>query len=350
MGPENGGLVLDVSDGGLSFHSVAPVQRSEKIQFLLSLRGHRRIEGTGEVVWTNDMKTICGLKFISLSSGAREHISNWTNPSKIPPAREKAPALKPSIAAAMTSDSPASALGPSTTPVFAIRPAYDAPPLTAPEHQTIWREPLFLWAIFAMFAAAIGFGAYKYGVQAGRSEASAALTAAPVAPQSNPEAAAPAAVVPSTAEEVLPSAADAAPVPSSPKAMMPAGAFVNASKTEPSPSAAAQAADAAEKSIPSAVEHSEQQLQAGESEFAAAQAYLNGTNGPRDTAKAARLLWAAVGNGNSQAEVLLADLYARGDGVTKNCEQGRILLVAAIKSGNIEAQQKLKTLQTSGCQ
>jgi hypothetical protein len=27
MGPENGGLVLDVSEGGLSFHSVAPIQR-----------------------------------------------------------------------------------------------------------------------------------------------------------------------------------------------------------------------------------------------------------------------------------------------------------------------------------
>src|SRR5579864_3338620 len=79
MGPENGGLVLDVSDGGLSFHSVAPVQRSEKIQFLLSLRGHSRIEGTGEVVWTNEMKTICGLKFTSLSSGAREHINTWTS-------------------------------------------------------------------------------------------------------------------------------------------------------------------------------------------------------------------------------------------------------------------------------
>jgi hypothetical protein len=50
MGPENGGLVLDVSDGGLSLHAVAPVQRTEKIKFLLSLRGHSRIEGTGEVV------------------------------------------------------------------------------------------------------------------------------------------------------------------------------------------------------------------------------------------------------------------------------------------------------------
>jgi hypothetical protein len=71
MGPDNGGLVLDVSDGGLSFHAVAPVQPAQEIRFLLSLRGHSRIEGAGEVVWTNEMRTVCGLRFTSLSSGAR---------------------------------------------------------------------------------------------------------------------------------------------------------------------------------------------------------------------------------------------------------------------------------------
>ena len=71
MGPENGGLVLDVSEGGLSFHAVSPVRQAEKIQFILSLRGHSRIEGAGEVVWTNEMKTVCGMKFTSLSSAAR---------------------------------------------------------------------------------------------------------------------------------------------------------------------------------------------------------------------------------------------------------------------------------------
>src|ERR1700720_1314211 len=82
MGPENGGLVLDVSDGGLSFHAVAPVQPAEKIKFLLSLRGHSRIEGAGEVVWTNPMGTVCGMKFTSLSVGALEYLNNWTNQSR----------------------------------------------------------------------------------------------------------------------------------------------------------------------------------------------------------------------------------------------------------------------------
>ena len=89
MGPENGGLVLDVSDGGLSFHSVAPVRQAETIDFLLSSRGHNRIEGSGEVVWTNDMKTVCGLRFTSLSAGAREYLYNWTNQSRMAVAARK---------------------------------------------------------------------------------------------------------------------------------------------------------------------------------------------------------------------------------------------------------------------
>ena len=84
--------------------------------------------------------------------------------------------------------------------------------------------------------------------------------------------------------------------------------------------------------------------------MAAAQSYLAVSGANRDTAKAARLLWAAVGNGNTTAEVLLSDLYIRGDGVAKSCEQGRILLVAAIKAGNIEAQQKLRDFELNGCE
>src|SRR5215469_5429157 len=139
MGPENGGLVLDVSDGGLSFHSVAPVQTSESIQFLLSLRGHSRIEGSGVVVWTNEMKTVCGIKFTSLSSGAREHLNSWTNQSKFPPApREKKPMPRPVLQTSREpiSMSPAEKI---VAPVFAISPTTN-PPLTGPESRTIWQE------------------------------------------------------------------------------------------------------------------------------------------------------------------------------------------------------------------
>jgi TPR repeat protein len=77
--------------------------------------------------------------------------------------------------------------------------------------------------------------------------------------------------------------------------------------------------------------------------------FLNGDNGPRDSSKAVHQLWAAVANGNSEAEVILAGLYLRGDGVAKNCEQGRVLLKAATKTGNTQAKVKLDELNANGC-
>jgi TPR repeat protein len=61
------------------------------------------------------------------------------------------------------------------------------------------------------------------------------------------------------------------------------------------------------------------------------------------------LLWAAVANGNSEAEVILAGLYLAGNGVAKNCEQGRVLLKAAAKTGNTQANVKLEELIANGC-
>jgi PilZ domain-containing protein len=371
MGPENGGLVLDVSDGGLSFHSVAPIQPAEKIQFLLSLRGHSRIEGTGEVVWTNEMRTICGLKFISLSGGARDYINSWTNQSKAPArAREtrfattSAPApaspVQPETRAAENENAAASDAA-AAAPVFALRPAFDSP-LTVPDtgSPAFWREPSFLWILFVVLGSAIGLSAYKYGVQVGRSELTTAASRISSVPESEPNlqmnAPAVAATAPATKAAPAPIAAAVETVPVSTAASaalgatkpLPAGTFMNAAKTEEAPSSATQPLPSEEKTM-AATARTEQQLQAGQSELAAAQSYLTGANGIRDSATAARLLWAAVGNGNAAAEALLADLYIRGDGVTKNCEQGRILLMAAIKNGNIEAQQKLKDLNVSGC-
>jgi TPR repeat protein len=85
-------------------------------------------------------------------------------------------------------------------------------------------------------------------------------------------------------------------------------------------------------------------------ELAAAMAYLNGDNGQRNSSRAVQQLWAAVRNGNTEAEVILSDLYVTGDGVAKNCEQGRVLLGAAAKNGNAEAKVKLDDLNSNGCE
>ena len=352
MGPENGGLVLDVSDGGLSFHAVAPVRQAETIHFLLSLRGHSRIEGAGEVVWTNEMKTVCGLRFTSLSSGAREHLNNWTNQTQMPEAPPEK-AFSPSPPATQqteeASPTPTRESDTSAEPLFAIRPA-DEVFFSESVARSPWQGPLFFWIKLGLLGAALTVTAYIYGVRVGKSEISpVAQSAANPGPQTAPPLTAPAPVPSSSAASDAPTVPNIAPSLPNIATSAPSGALVNAPKTNDSAATTLQRPGAEPHGAATSDQHAEQALQAGKSDLAAALAYLNGDKGLRDTSKAVQRLWAAVGSGNSTAEVILADLYLNGDGVAKSCEQGRVLLIAAARSGNAQAKVKLDELNTNGC-
>ncbi len=79
--PDSGAIVLNVSDGGLCFHAVAPLHQTGAIRFWFSLRSDQRIEALGEIAWTDDSKKTGGLRFTSLPAGAREQISKWVSQS-----------------------------------------------------------------------------------------------------------------------------------------------------------------------------------------------------------------------------------------------------------------------------
>jgi TPR repeat protein len=88
---------------------------------------------------------------------------------------------------------------------------------------------------------------------------------------------------------------------------------------------------------------------AGSAELAAAEGFLSGKYGTRDSSQAAKLLWKAVGKENTTAILLLSNLYLAGDGVPKSCDQARMLLRAAARKNVTEAASKLRQLQQSGC-
>src|SRR5579862_6991919 len=58
----NGGIVTDVSEGGLGFHAVAPVGNGGPVHFSFSAGSHR-IAGAGELMWTDAKRKIGGLRF-----------------------------------------------------------------------------------------------------------------------------------------------------------------------------------------------------------------------------------------------------------------------------------------------
>ena len=83
--PSNGGSVLNVSEGGLCFRSIAPIHRSETIRFWFREQDHR-IEVQCDLVWMDKTQKTCGLRFTNLPQGAREPMRRWKSlPTPIAP-------------------------------------------------------------------------------------------------------------------------------------------------------------------------------------------------------------------------------------------------------------------------
>jgi PilZ domain len=80
----NGGLVLDVSEGGVGFHSIAPVNADGPIHFRFAVDSARRIRAVGELVWKDETGKTGGLRFTELPDDVREYIRAWLRQGKAP--------------------------------------------------------------------------------------------------------------------------------------------------------------------------------------------------------------------------------------------------------------------------
>jgi cell division protein FtsN len=79
----NGAIVLNVSDGGLCFHSVDPVRPSETIHFWFLDHNHR-IEAGGKLAWMDETQKTGGLQFTALPTEARLQIRDWISQPAAP--------------------------------------------------------------------------------------------------------------------------------------------------------------------------------------------------------------------------------------------------------------------------
>jgi TonB family protein len=78
FGPHNGGIILDVAEGGFAFQSVQPVETgtSVSVKFKLPEVGIH-IEASAEVAWLHDSGKRGGLRFLTLSDNLRQQIQDW---------------------------------------------------------------------------------------------------------------------------------------------------------------------------------------------------------------------------------------------------------------------------------
>jgi TonB family protein len=85
LGPDNGGILIDLGEGGLSFQSVAPVTLDQAVLLKFKVPGEAdSVEGYAEVAWLNESGKGGGLRFVELSENARAQIRGWSGELEAP--------------------------------------------------------------------------------------------------------------------------------------------------------------------------------------------------------------------------------------------------------------------------
>jgi TonB family protein len=78
LGPDNGGLLLNVSEGGLGFDGIAPLRDGQEVLVEFRLPGTSNlIRATCQFARQEDQARGGGLKFVDLTDEARQQIKEW---------------------------------------------------------------------------------------------------------------------------------------------------------------------------------------------------------------------------------------------------------------------------------
>ena len=337
FGPENGSILLNLSEAGCSFQSMAPV-REEQLRFWVSVGDGRKLEGEGRMVWSDIAKKTGGLRFLNPSQELREQVQAWleqtlvTTDGKLDPVameseakrrrkklREeaRAEAERPSQEDAQKekrAGDGGSQMRPSDAPT-----ANEVPQMIRWDDSTLRVDPGKSGALVRGIGAitltiALFAGLVTYRRELGHLVVSVGST---IAGEKG---------APKEGDTAVPAQPDRAQESASPEVKPVA-------MPEASSEGVADSADTAKQQSTS--------VSTGPAKRGAAQ--------PEGVEEDVPSLWTSVENGDTRAEVVLASRYTRGDGVPQSCAQARVLLEAAVKRGSSEAKQKLEELGQAGC-
>jgi hypothetical protein len=221
-------------------------------------------------------------------------------------------------------------------PESAWHPPGDLPAFARAPEPVPYRYRAYIGIVLSILLVGLVYLAWRHGISGtGSTPQSAPLPAMPAERTTSPAPAESEAKQSATPTPTPAPSAAQNPVPHTNPPKAHAAAARKAIPAPPSP---------ASSSITSAA-------QSGNAELLVAQKFLKGGAGTtRDSKEAATWLWKAVSKQNLAAAILLSDLYLRGDGVPKSCDQARLLLIAAARKGEAAAAERLRNLQSFGCQ
>ena len=352
---DDGGSVLDISEGGLKFETFAPVAKGGPVHLWFSLNLKERIEAWGEVVWTNAAKKCGGVRFLRLSEKDLAQIREWISRPAIQenteeefrqrqvvremPARRKegerdavARFISKARQQTMTIPPNAEGTGVSRT-LFPEPPVVEASGELVPvqRYLSAKRRQLVMGLLLGMcISASVAVAAIKFSNY--RREKSALSNARPalVAQENRSDTATP----PPTN---LPSKNGASPDVfggSNQNPVVAKAGKTSVAATETGGHASSRVTESASSNSPA-----RPSMQPG----------LNATGSRQKPAMSRQQLWASVQAGNTNSAVALAELYINGDGVPQNCNQARVLLLVASEKRNAAAIKRLAELDKTGC-
>jgi hypothetical protein len=340
---DEGGAVLDASEGGLRFETFAPVQQKGPVHFWFSLNLRDQIEAWGELVWTDAEKKSGGLRFLHLSEENRARIREWmAEPSlrhvsdrgfashtahKGTPAKFEAG--KPDAVAAFVSKAklrPSTPLaagedfGGSSAVPWMFQDSAEQPSVLVPVqvYLAAKRKYLILGIVLGIcISATIAMAALKYSNYRRqiRDEESLAAESRMASLQS--------AVQP--------------PAPTGPAVSNPASGDVFSTGNRQRAASPSRASQAIPPSGSVAPIHTSVPPRSSEN------------TSQKQHSRTPAQLWAAVHAGNTKAAVELAELYIQGETVPRNCMQARVLLLVASEKRNADAIKRLEELDKTGC-
>ena len=343
FGADNGSILLNLSEEGCSFQSLAPV-RTELVRFSVSVGDGHKLEGNGQMMWSDPAKKTGGVCFLNPSQELREQVRLWlsqtlvTTDRKLDPAaveseaklrrrklREAATAEDKRAKRERTPQNEIEKLVVGSRPALQVRAANTANtreaanPITIDGSRTdaafgnsaatvhgigmIILAALLVTAL-ATYRRELGHLVMTVGSNiAGERGATAAPAKARPAPMD-------------TSQEI--------------KVVATPGRHDSASESGGDTGDTAHAEFVRTADLPA---------------VPGKRLALQQEAGTEDVSS----LWTSVENGDTGAEVTLASRYVRGDGVPQSCAQARVLLEAAMKRGSLEAKQKLNELALAGC-
>ena len=314
LGGDERGSVVNLSQDGLCFESLTPIEDKALRQLRLSVDLNGAIEATGQWAWIDSAKRTGGLRFLELSAPAREQIRVWLSETSTQITQNIATSGVGASSGRNWRASPGNLdeqadEGAVTEKLFGQEVSVASTELVSLErHRKQNLRQLLLGVLVGFGIGTAAIVSIFWYVGGTKSNSPARPTAsANRAGQSSEKQTQVSATQPVSSLSAMPHPVKAVSSPGANQAAV-----------------ASASTGLMAHSSPGQVQH------------------------PKKFSATPEQLWSALKAGNMKAAVALADLYMRGEGVEVNCEQARILLLAAAGKNNTEASKKLQELDKGG--